>query len=240
MEMETAGSLNLVSKPRRRQRREEWIIQTIIARLLERRIDPQSVFWTALDNKPSSMLNGILQKKRGCKSGLPDFLFIVRDPHKIVWIEVKSRIGRASKKQKQIFLQLRAMGCEYWLVRSIRAAFAALRLSGVPHIPLKENRELEPWEGPFADPTQRLPQHPDLKAKQREYIAARRRDQPKLAKPARPTRPARPPKAPIVRPRRPPLTIEGRRRQTREAVRRYRERKRLGKIAAQDRSIAAG
>ena len=53
------------AKARRRYRREEWATQTTLARLLTRYLDPQTVFWTSLENKPSSRLNGLLQKRRG-------------------------------------------------------------------------------------------------------------------------------------------------------------------------------
>ena len=48
----------------------------------------------------------------------------------------------------------------------------ALHLSGVVFRRQWKPPRLEPWEGPFADPTQRLPQAPDVAARRR---AARRR-----------------------------------------------------------------
>ena len=48
----------------------------------------------------------------------------------------------------------------------------ALHLSGVVFRRRWKPPRLKPWEGPFADPTQRLPQAPDVAALRR---AARRR-----------------------------------------------------------------
>jgi hypothetical protein len=35
---------------------------------------PDSIFWTSLECKPISRISGIFQKKRGVRSGLPDFV----------------------------------------------------------------------------------------------------------------------------------------------------------------------
>jgi VRR-NUC domain len=202
------------SKGRRRRPNEEWATHTKLAWMLQTRLDPLAVFWTSLENKPSSRLNGFLQKRRGVRGGLPDLLFIVRVPHKIVWIEVKSRAGIASKKQRQVYRELRAMGCDYWLVRSIRAAFTAFHRSGVPLLSPEKPHELEDWEGPFSDPTRPLPQHPVVRAQRRERHELWRRNRGMAA-------------------RRTNVSLEERRRRNREAVRRHRERQRAALIAPQ-------
>ena len=58
------------------------------------------------------------------------------------------------------------------MARSANAAMTALRLSGVQFCRPFEPQPLEPWEGPFADPHQRLPQEPSVAAERR---AAQRR-----------------------------------------------------------------
>jgi hypothetical protein len=68
--------------------------------------------------------------------------------------------------------QLVPAGADWHLVRSARAALMALHLSGVIFRRRWKPPRLRPWEGPFADPTQRLPQAPDVAAQRR---AARRR-----------------------------------------------------------------
>jgi hypothetical protein len=152
-------------RQRRKFRREEWGTQTRLASLLSKHLDPSTTFWTSLENKPRSLLSGLLQKKRGMRSGLPDVMVIFRQ--RSVFVEVKSRSGRASKAQKQVRDELAAVGCEWWLCRSARAALTALHRSGVE---LRAWRPvpLHPWEGPFTGAERRLPQHPEVRARQRE------------------------------------------------------------------------
>jgi Restriction endonuclease len=89
-----------------------------LARLLAKHLDPATTFWTALENKPSSRLNGVLQKKRGVRSGLPDTMVIFRQ-HPI-FIEVKSRAGIASKVQKRVRDELLTAGCQWVLINEDR------------------------------------------------------------------------------------------------------------------------
>ena len=133
-------------------------------------LDPACTFWTSLENKPLSPISGFLQKKRGVRSGLPDVLVIFRQ--RPIFVELKSRRGVASKAQKQIRLELLPSGATWWMARSARAAMTALHLEGVIFRRKWKPPRLKPWEGPFLDPTQRLPQHPGVAA---ERVAARKR-----------------------------------------------------------------
>jgi hypothetical protein len=165
-----SAAAEFAAQRRRESRRQEWAEQTKLAEMLDKYLDPADTFWTSLENKPISRLSGIFQKKRGVRSGLPDELVIWRG--KPIFIELKSRAGVASKAQKQIRAKLLPAGADWWLARSARAAMMALHLSGVVfRRPWKPPR-LKPWEGPFADPTQQLPQAPDVAAQRR---AARQR-----------------------------------------------------------------
>ena len=155
---------------RRESRRQEWNEQTRLAKLLAGYLNPENTFWTSLENKPLSRLSGIFQKKRGVRSGLPDVLVIYRG--KPIFVELKSRAGVASKAQKQIHAEMLPAGADWWLARSARAALVALHLSGVVFRRCWKPPRLKPWEGPFADPHQQLPQAPDVAARRR---AARRR-----------------------------------------------------------------
>jgi hypothetical protein len=96
---------------------------------------PATTFWTPLENKPSSRLNGVLQKKRGVRSGLPDTIVIFRQPP--IFVEVKSRAGIASKAQKQVREELVAAGAMWWLVRSARGADGVASLRGLFRRPWK-------------------------------------------------------------------------------------------------------
>jgi VRR-NUC domain len=150
---------------RRKSRREEWGTQTALAEMLPRYIDPRTAFWTSLENRPRSRLSGLLQKRRGVRSGLPDLMFI--SAPKVIFIEVKSRSGRASRAQRRTRHELLAVGCEWFMARSARAALTALHRSGVPFRRPWKVPELHPWEGPFSGAERRLPQHPEVAARQR-------------------------------------------------------------------------
>ena len=163
-----AGSF--AAQRRRESRRQEWTEQTKLAGMLDKYLDPTDTFWTSLENKPISRLSGIFQKKRGVRSGLPDELVIWRG--KPIFVELKSRAGVATKAQKQVRVELLPAGATWWMARSARAALMALHLSGVVFRRRWKPPRLKPWEGPFADPTQQLPQAPDVAARRR---AARRR-----------------------------------------------------------------
>ena len=90
----------------------------------------------------------------------------------VVFVELKSRRGVASEAQKQARAEMLPAGAVWWMARSAGAAMMALYLSGVVFRRPWEPPQFEPWEGPFADPNQRLPQAPEVAAQRR---AARRR-----------------------------------------------------------------
>jgi hypothetical protein len=167
---DNAAAGSLAAQRRRESQRQEWTEQTRLAEMLDEYLDPADTFWTSLENKPLSRLSGIFQKRRGVRSGLPDVLVIWRE--KPIFVELKSRAGVASKAQKQIRLEMLPAGADWWLARSARAALMALHLSGVVFRHKWKPPRLKPWEGPFADPNQRLPQAPDVAERRR---AARRR-----------------------------------------------------------------
>ena len=203
------------AKARREYRREEWATQTTLARLLTRYLDPEKVFWTSLENKPSSRLNGLLQKRRGVRRGLPDTMVVYR--RRAVFVELKSKAGVASKSQKQVRAELVAAGARWWMARSVRAALTALHRSGVPfRAPWKPPSDLRDWEGPFTGEEKRATQHPLVREKQRE--ACRRWREKRRAQGLS-----------VRRPRR--AATDERRAQVREATRRWRERKRALKAA---------
>ena len=166
----SAAAESFAVQRRRESRREEWTEQTKLAGMLSKYLDPACTFWTSLENKPLSRLGGLFQKRRGVRSGLPDVLVIFRQ--KPIFVELKSRAGVASKSQRQVRVELLPAGATWWMARSARAAMMALHLSGVVFRRRWRPPSLRPWEGPFADPTQRLPQAPDVAARRR---AARRR-----------------------------------------------------------------
>jgi len=74
--------------------------------------------------------------------------------------------------QKQVCFEMLPVGADWWLARSARAALIALHLSGAVFRRKWKPPRLKPFEGPFADPNERLPQAPNVAAQRR---VARRR-----------------------------------------------------------------
>jgi len=179
---DTSDTNNVVTESptaqgRRESRREEWTMQTEFTELLNEYLDPNCTFCTSIENKPWSQLMGILQKRRGVRSGMPDVMAVTSgnpqlDLVKLVFIELKSHNGVVRPVQKRVFAELTALGVHCWLARSTRAAMTALHRSGVPFRRQWRQSRLQPWEGPFNDLSQRMPMEPRLAAKR---AAARRR-----------------------------------------------------------------
>jgi hypothetical protein len=166
----SAAASTLAVERRWLSRREEWRTQTVVAELLKRHL-PVGCFASALDNTPRSARAGQLAKLRGTRAGIPDWVFIWRG--EIIWVELKSCRGIASKIQRQVRDELLAAGVKFWfLTRSPRACLLALHLAGVPLIEWKPPKKIERWEGPFENPHARLPQHPVVA---RERAAAQQR-----------------------------------------------------------------
>ena len=142
--------------------------------LLAEHLDPACTLGTSLENKPRSPVSAIFQRARGVKSGIPDVVIIQQQPERliIVFVELKSRRGVASKVQKQARAEMLPAGAVWWMARSANAAMMALHLSGVPFLKPWLPPPLEPWEGPFADPHQRLPQEPTVAAERRATMRA--------------------------------------------------------------------
>jgi hypothetical protein len=69
-----------------------------------------------------------------------------------VFVEVKSRVGVASKVQKRVRTEVMAAGAEWWTARSARAAFDGVASLGVVFRRPWKSPELRAWEGPFTEP----------------------------------------------------------------------------------------
>jgi hypothetical protein len=148
---------------RRQARRWEWAAQIKLAAQLAKLLDPGAgVFWTSVDNQPWSRLAGLMRKLRGCRSGTPDLLILHKG--QFIGLELKSRIGRVSKAQKQVAREILRAGGAWWLIRSARAGLVALHRSGVEFRSYAGRRWKPPvlpaWEEPVADPEQPTVWHP--------------------------------------------------------------------------------
>jgi hypothetical protein len=141
-------------------------VQTDLAAQLAELLDPARVFWTAVDNQPWSTVAGILRKRRGCRSGIPDLLVLFNG--KLIGLELKSIAGRVSAAQKAVRLELLCAGGLWFCCRTARSALAALARSGVPFREAWTPPVLEPWEEPVADPEQPMVWHPAVLRQWRE------------------------------------------------------------------------
>jgi hypothetical protein len=157
-------AISLPAQRRQQARQWEWAEQTDLAAQLAELLDPACVFWTAVDNQPWSKVAGILRKRRGCRSGTPDLLILHKG--KLIGLEMKSRIGRVSRAQKEVRLEMLRAGGMWWLCRTARSALVALHRSGVSFRTHAGRRwkppVLEPWEQPVAHPEQPMVWHPEV------------------------------------------------------------------------------
>jgi hypothetical protein len=162
----SAATESLAVRRRRENRREEWREQERLVELLSTYLDPETTFFSSLENQPLSQLSGIFRRRRGIRAGLPDLLIICNG--KAVFVELKSAAGVATRAQKQVRLELLAAGAVWYMARSARAALTALHLAGVVFRCPWTPPQLMVWEGPFMDPSQRLPQEPSVAVRRRE------------------------------------------------------------------------
>jgi len=161
---------------RRASRQLEAEQQRRFCAMLNNLADPATTFWTALENKPRSLLAGMLQKDRGVRAGMPDHLIINRG--RPVFIEFKSLGGEVNKRQRAIRAELIAAGAEWWMVRSANAAMVALHLSGV-RFRKRMGRKWKPplladWERPRRDPSIPGRRHPTVRERERLSKARQR------------------------------------------------------------------
>jgi VRR-NUC domain len=168
--LEATAERTVAVESRRATRNEERREQIRLAELLRRYLDPARVFWSSLENRPVSAVSGMYQKLAGVRSGLPDLMVMYRNGAGLVviFIELKSHRGVVSETQLKVREEMVPIGVQWLMVRSARAALAALHLSGVPFRRKWQPPQLKPWEGPFPDPTQRLPMHPKVMIERRE------------------------------------------------------------------------
>jgi hypothetical protein len=152
------------AQQRRKYKHTEWREQILLTELLKKYL-ADTVFWSALSNAPRSAIAGCLARQRGVRCGLSDIM-VVHDG-RVTFLELKSPAGVASKSQRQVYAELRAAGADWYLVKSAAAALVALRRSNVPFRCPWTPPPLAVWEGPFDDPNQPLPQHPEVAAQRR-------------------------------------------------------------------------
>jgi hypothetical protein len=161
---------------RRAERRSRWhgyetYEQRKLAELLRRLIVPGTCFWSAVENKPRSIISGMYQKLSGVRSGFPDLVFL-RAEQPPIFIEMKSPAGQLNKEQRAIRAELLAQGCKWFLCRSALSALVALHGVGIEFRPIRgrawQPPVLLPWEEPVEDPSVPHKLHPLVTARRRE------------------------------------------------------------------------
>jgi VRR-NUC domain len=174
------------SQRRRQSQQHEAREQIQLKAMLEKWADPNNTFWTMLENRPRSAMAGMFQRHRGVRAGMTDLYVVYRGTP--IHVELKGPIGTLSKTQRQVRLELRASGAQWWLARSANAAMVALARSGVEFRAIEQpDGTVERWQAPeladWEQPQQNLgrhPSHPELTARRREakrrQRAAGRRD----------------------------------------------------------------
>ena len=108
----------------------EQQIHVAIAQFLDVAL-PAGAWHTALDSSSkSSAVAGAQLKARGGKKGTPDHLVLWHGG--VLFLEVKTRKGRASPEQFAVRDALQANGCHWALVRSVEDVETVLRETGWP------------------------------------------------------------------------------------------------------------
>ena len=118
--------------PRKSPVQREWRAQEADKAYLEKAL-PYDCYWTAIDGgRAASRAVGAMRKKRGIKSGLPDWLIVW---HGItLWIERKTNTADSSLSDNQRLTaeRLRANGHLWERANSTEDVEAALRAAGIP------------------------------------------------------------------------------------------------------------
>lgn len=118
--------------PRRKLVQREWGEQTTDARFLNHAL-PADAYWTAIDGgRAANRIAGAMRKRRGVKSGLPDWLIVWRGT--TLWIERKIATAESElgHNQRLTAERLQANGHLWARANDTFEVEAALRAAGIP------------------------------------------------------------------------------------------------------------
>jgi hypothetical protein len=107
----------------------EQALQQQVAQYLDIVLKPPA-FWTAIAHGGGGLMRGKINKGMGMKAGIPDILIL--SPFRQCWIELKSKKGRLSPAQIEIYQALLAAGCCVGVCRSLDEVRAALLTWQIP------------------------------------------------------------------------------------------------------------
>lgn len=110
-----------------RTSRPEQALQMAVAEYLGRTLDP-SVVWSAIGHGGGGRTRGAILKGMGVKAGLPDIMiWWIGDETRCVGVELKSRRGGLSERQREMFRRLHAAGVATYTCRSVDDIQAIVR-----------------------------------------------------------------------------------------------------------------
>jgi hypothetical protein len=118
--------------PRKSPVQHEWRAQEADKAYLDKAL-PYDCYWTAIDGgRAASRIVGAMRKKRGIKSGLPDWLIVWRGT--TLWIERKTSTADSalSENQRLTAHMLKANGHRWDRANSTEEVETALRAAGIP------------------------------------------------------------------------------------------------------------
>lgn len=97
----------------------EMELQSIIIDYLEYMQNMGKLWYNRQNNiPPVQKVGGVMKFRRmpkGSKKGIADLIILM--PDRTIFVELKSEKGKQSPEQKQIEIDVKAMGCEYYIVR---------------------------------------------------------------------------------------------------------------------------
>ncbi len=111
-------------------------IHNAIADLLRVVLPPAaSIWWHTANERKCTPRQGALNKRRGVRAGVADFLIIAQHTRYnnsvVLFLEVKGPKGRLSEAQIAFQDRVRELGCFYKVVRSVEEAQEALDHYGI-------------------------------------------------------------------------------------------------------------
>jgi hypothetical protein len=78
--------------------------------------DPKCLIFS-VPNEGKNAKEQMYKKMLGMKSGVSDLILVM--PSRVVFVECKDDTGKQSENQKEFESDVKALGFEYWLVRSL-------------------------------------------------------------------------------------------------------------------------
>lgn len=123
-------------QPNRRRAAPEQALQQTVALYLNRVLAP-SVVWSSIGHGGGGKVRGAILKAGGLLPGVADVAVFYEDSRymgrfNVLWIELKSKIGRVSAAQICFAHRVEALNHKYYVCRTLEDVELSLDRSGVP------------------------------------------------------------------------------------------------------------